>query len=166
MHQCLSLQVPCAQHVTLPVCTSSKLSHTYMLWLMGLIHISSLVLSSWRTEQPSPEYFSVLLFRFILGIFCKYAQVWLRSPEGSLNRSRCMILPWSKFDQHLPILRLIYGVLGRKSVAYLDCLYCQAEEWIARGRYLFKFQSSGISNVQWRGRRWMHTFENVLGHFI
>ena len=28
-----------------------------MLWLMGLIHISSLALSGWEPEQPSPEYF-------------------------------------------------------------------------------------------------------------
>ena len=39
----------------------------------GLFHISSLVLSGWRTEEPSPEYFPLFLFRFILGMFCHYA---------------------------------------------------------------------------------------------
>ena len=58
----------------------------------GLFHISSLVLSGWRTEQPSSEHFLFFLFRFILRIFCKYVLLWLRFPEGALNRSRCMIL--------------------------------------------------------------------------
>ena len=60
--------------------------------------------------------------------------------------------PWSKLDQLLPILRLISGVLGRKSVTYLDYLYCRAKEWFASGRYLIKFRSYGITNVQGRGK--------------
>ena len=74
--------------------------------------------------------------------------------------------PWSKLDQHLPILRLISGVFGRKSVTYLDYLYCRAEEWFARGRYLIKFRSYGVTNVQGRGRNELTLLEIFLGHFI
>ena len=74
--------------------------------------------------------------------------------------------PWSKLDQHLPILRLISGVLGRKSVTYLDYLCCRAEEWFARGTYLVKFRSYGITNVQGRGRNGLTLLETFVGHFI
>ena len=74
--------------------------------------------------------------------------------------------PRSKLDQLLPNLRLISGVMGRKSVTYLDYLYCWAEEWFARGGYLIKFQSYGITNVQGRGRNGLTILEIFLGHFI
>ena len=73
--------------------------------------------------------------------------------------------PWSKLDQFLPILRLIYGVIGRKSVTYPDYLCCQAEEWFARGKYLIKFRSYGITNVQGRGRNELTLFRNIFGSF-
>ena len=79
--------------------THNILFYPYVCWVSwlipicsgwwGFIHISSLILGSWRTEQPSPEYLPVSLFRFILRIF---AQVWLRFPEGTLHLSWCMIL--------------------------------------------------------------------------
>ena len=47
------------------------------------------------------------------------------------------------FDHLHPTLRLISGVLGMKSVAYLGYLCCQAEEWFARGRYSIKSRSYG-----------------------
>ena len=60
------------------------------------------------------------------------------------NRSRCMILTMvGNFDHLHPTLRLISGVLGMKSVAYLGYLCCQAEEWFARGRYSIKSRSYG-----------------------
>ena len=50
------------------------------------------------------------------------------------SHSRCMILTMVRnFNHLLPTLRLICGVLGRRSVAYLGYLCCQAEEWFARG---------------------------------
>ena len=57
-----------------------------------------------------------------------------------------------ELDQLLPNLRLISGAMGRKSVTYLVYLCCRAEEWFARGRYLIKFRSYGVTNVQGRGR--------------
>ena len=70
------------------------------------------------------------------------------------------------FDQLLHTLRLIYGVLGRKSAAYLGYSCCRAEEWFARGRYLIKFRSYGITNVQGKGRNGLTLLEMFLGHFI
>ena len=82
--------------------------------------------------------------------------------------------PWTKLDQLLPILRLISGVLGRKSVAYLDYLCCRAEEWFARDRYLIKFRSYGVTNVQGRGRNgltlwkyfWVILLNSSFGLFL
>ena len=37
-------------------------------------------------------------------------------------------------------------------MTYLDYLCRRAEEWFTRGRYLIKFRSYGITNVQGRGR--------------
>ena len=57
----------------------------------GLFHISSLVLSGWRTEQPSPEYFPVFpvqVYSWNISWVC----IWLRFPKGTLNHLRCMIL--------------------------------------------------------------------------
>jgi len=56
--------------------------------------------------------------------------------------------------------------MGRKSMTYLDYLCCRAEEWFARGRYLIKFRSYGITNVQGRGRNGLTLLEMFLGHFI
>ena len=56
--------------------------------------------------------------------------------------------------------------MGRKSVTYLDYLCCQAEEWFARGRYLIKFRSYVITNVQGRWRNVLTLLEIFLGHFI
>ena len=46
-----------------------------------------------------------------------------------------------QFDHLLPTLRLICGVLGSESVAYLGYLCCRAEEWFARGWYSIKPRS-------------------------
>jgi len=51
-------------------------------------------------------------------------------------------------------------------MTYLDYLCCRAEEWFARGRYLIKFRSYGITNVQGRGRNGLTLLEMFLGHFI
>ena len=56
--------------------------------------------------------------------------------------------------------------MGRKSVTYLDYLCCRAEERFTRGRYLIKFRSYGITNVQGRGRNGLTLLETFLGHFI
>ena len=69
-------------------------------------------------------------------------------------------------DHLLPNLRLISGVMGRKSMTYLDYLFCRAEERFARGRYLIKFRSYGITNVQGRGRNGLTLLETFVGHFI
>ena len=57
----------------------------------GLFHISSLVLSGWRTEQPSPKYspvYPVQVHSQNISQVC----IWLKFPKGALNRSRCIIL--------------------------------------------------------------------------
>ena len=71
-----------------------------------------------------------------------------------------------KLDHLLPNLRLISGVMGRKSMTYFDYLCCRAKEWFARGRYLIKFRSYGITNVQGRGRNGLTLRECFWGHFI
>ena len=69
-------------------------------------------------------------------------------------------------DHLLPNLRLISGVMGRKSMTYLVYLCCRAEEWFARGRYLIKFRSYGVTNVRGRGRNGLTRLEIFVGHFI
>ena len=60
------------------------------------------------------------------------------------NRSWCMILTMvGNFDHLHHTLRLISGVLGMKSVAYLGYLCCRDEEWFARGQYSIKSRSYG-----------------------
>ena len=99
---------------------------------MGLTRISSLVLGGREIEQPSPEYFLPLVQVPNLE-FCKFFKSGLRFPNGALS-SRCMFLTMVRqFDHLLPTLRLICGVLGRESVAYLGYLFCRAKEWFARG---------------------------------
>ena len=51
-------------------------------------------------------------------------------------------------------------------MTYLDYLCRRAEEWFTRGRYLIKFRSYGITNVQGRGRNGLTLLEMHLGHFI
>ena len=57
----------------------------------GLFHILSLALSGWRTEQPSPEYFPAFAVQ-VHSRNISQVCIWLIFPEGTLNRSRCMIL--------------------------------------------------------------------------
>ena len=71
-----------------------------------------------------------------------------------------------KLDHLLPNLRLISRVMGRKSMTYLDYLCCRAEEFFTRARYLIKFRSYGITNVQGRGRNGLTLLETFVGHFI
>ena len=49
------LQVPCAQHITLPVYTYEKLAHTYGSGRWGVFVFHPSVLGGCWTEQPSPE---------------------------------------------------------------------------------------------------------------
>ena len=104
------------------------------------------------------------------GSFSEYFASMHRYGEGSLKvlsiAQGVWSSPWSKLDQLLPNLRLISGVMGRKSVTYLDCLRCRAEELFARGRYLIKFWSYGITNVQGRGRNGLTLLKIFLGPFI
>ena len=51
-------------------------------------------------------------------------------------------------------------------MTYLDYLCCRAKEWFARGRYLIKFRSYGITNVQGRGRNELTLLETFSGYFI
>ena len=118
------LQVPCAQHITLSICMSSKLAHTYFLLLMGPIsHFIPCLerLVDWTT-------FTGIFFRFPVQVhsrnICKFCTSMVKVPRRYSQAQGVWSSPWSKFDQLLPILRLISGVLGRKSVAYLDYLYC------------------------------------------
>jgi len=91
---------------------------------MGLTRISSLVWGGWEIEQPSPEYFllpvQVPISEFLQVFFSKV--VW-DSPMVLSSRSRCMVLTMvGQFDHLLPTLRLICGVLGRKSIPWLPVL--------------------------------------------
>ena len=79
-----------------------------------------------------------------LGIFCKFSKSGLRFPNGALKSLKVLILTMvGNFDHLLSTLRLICGVLGRKSVAYLGYLCCRAKEWFIRGMYSIKFWSYG-----------------------
>jgi hypothetical protein len=111
---------------------------------VGLTRISSLVLGSWETEPTSLEYFmlTVQVLYQILQVFKRGLRF---SPHLVLsNRTRCIVLTMVWIFYHLvPTLRLICGVMGRKSVEHLGYLYCRTEEWFAWGCYSIKSRSYG-----------------------
>ena len=107
------LQVPCAQHITLPVCTYEKLAHIYGFGSWGVFVFHPSVLSGCWTEQPSPEYF-LLPVQVPNSDFCKIFQKRFRSPNGTLEFLKV-------YDPHIwsrnmtiffLSLRLICGVYG------------------------------------------------------
>ena len=66
----IPLQVPCAQHITLPVCTYEKLAHIYGFGSWGVFVFHPLVSSGCWTEKPSLEY-SLLPVQVPNSNFCK-----------------------------------------------------------------------------------------------
>ena len=87
-----------------------------MLWRMGRICFHPLVLSGWRTEQPSPECF-LLLVQVPSSEFCKIFQKKFRFPNGTLEslkvydphmgRSFDPLFPTSKPDMWSSLVRRV-----------------------------------------------------------
>ena len=131
---------------------------------MGRIHSHPLVLGGWRTEQPSPECF-LLLVQVPNLEFCKI----FKSSSGFRmvlsNHSRCMILTWGRsFRPSFPYFYNWYvEFVGRESVAYLGYLYCRAEWWSEKDWNLTKFRSYGIARD---GGRWTHAWEGNLVFYL
>jgi hypothetical protein len=105
-------------HPISTLCTTYY-SNPYVLWIswlvpwswsVGLIFLSSLVLSSWETEQFSPKFPTSCSGSF-LGFFLQVFQNRFKiSQWRSQDRSRCIVITMSEFYHLLPTLRLICGV--------------------------------------------------------
>ena len=113
---------------------------------MRRICLHPLVLGGWRTEQPSPECF-LLPVQVPSSEFCKFFQKKFRFPNGTLESLKM-------YDPHMgqsfwPSFPYLEGwyveFMGRKSVAYLCYLSCQAEWWSMKDWNLIRFRSCGVS---------------------
>ena len=105
------LQVSCAQHITLPVCTYEKLAHIKGLGRWGVFVFHPSVLSGCWTEQPSPEC-SLLPVQVRNSDFARIFQKRFRFPNGTLELLKVYDPhPWSRYLTMLLLsLQLIYGV--------------------------------------------------------
>ena len=100
----------------------SKLAHTLVSgrWCLFAFHPSS-----WAVERLNNLHRNIFcfMFRFLARSFGRFFKRSSCSPMVLSSRSRCMILTMvGQFDHLLPTLRLICGVLGRKSIPWLPVL--------------------------------------------
>ena len=145
------LQVPCAQHITLPICTYEKLAHTYGFGRWGVFVFHPSVLSGCWTEQPSPEC-SLLPVQVPSSDFYKN---FSKEVQVSQWYSRVSQSVWSshmveKYDHLLPISKADMWSLwvGRRLHTLVTCI-AQPKGDPSRGWYLAKFRSHGTWDI-WR----------------
>ena len=122
---------------------------------MGRICFHSLVLSGWKTEQPSPECFLPLV-QVPRSEFCKTFQKKFRFPNGTLESLKVYDPHlWSEFlTIFYLLLRLICGAYGQEVFCIPWLPVFPSRKGIREGLVLRQILILWRINVRWRGRKW------------